>query len=83
MAGIMRRIDSAKRKFAVAPLFRDDMLDVTSEEAPTQIYRLARLVMPRRESQLIQETFRAVDDVGQRKEIFYGLYGLLLLKFVD
>lgn len=74
MAGIMRRIDAGKRKFAVAPLFRDDMLDVTSEEAPTQIYRLARLVMPRRESQLIQETFRAVDDVGQRKEIFYGLY---------
>jgi hypothetical protein len=74
MAGIMRRIDTAKRKFAIAPLFRDDMLDVTSEEAPTQIYRLARLVMPRRESQLIQETFRAIDDVGQRKEIFYGLY---------
>ena len=30
--------------------------------------------MPRRESQLIQETFRATDDVGQRKEIFYGIW---------
>ena len=73
-AMIMRRIDKAKRKFAVAPLFRDDMMDVTATDAPTQIYRLARLVLPKRESQLIQETFRSIDDVGQRKEIFYGLW---------
>jgi len=73
-AMIMRRIDKAKRKFAVAPLFRDDMMDVTAADAPTQIYRLARLVLPKRESQLIQETFRSIDDVGQRKEIFYGLW---------
>ena len=73
-AMIMRRIDKAKRKFAVAPLFRDDMMDVTAVDSPTQIYRLARLVLPKRESQLIQETFRSIDDVGQRKEIFYGLW---------
>ena len=73
-AMIMRRLDKAKRKFAIAPLFRDDMLDVTAADAPTQIYRLARLVLPKRESQLIQETFRSIDDVGQRKEIFYGLW---------
>ena len=73
-AMIMRRLDKAKRKFAVAPLFRDDMMDVTSADAPEQMYRLARLVLPKRESQLIQETFRSVDDVGQRKEMFYGLW---------
>jgi len=73
-AMIMRRLDKAKRKFAIAPLFRDDMMDVTATDAPEQIYRLARLVLPKRESQLIQETFRSVDDVGQRKEMFYGLW---------
>jgi len=74
MAWIMRRLDKAKRKFAVAPLFRDDMMDVTAAEAPEQMYRLARLVLPKREAQLIQETFRSVDDAGQRKEMFYGLW---------
>ena len=73
-AMIMRRIDKAKRKFAVAPLFRDDMMDVTTVDAPVQMYRLARLVLPKRESQLIQETFRSTDDVGRRKEMFYGLW---------
>ena len=74
MAMIMRRIDKAKRKFAIAPLFRDDMMDVTAVDAPVQMYRLARLVLPKRESQLIQETFRSIDDVGKRKEMFYGLW---------
>lgn len=77
MAMIMRRIDKAKRKFAIAPIFRDDMMDVTSTDAPEQMYRLARLVLPRREAQMIQETFRSVDDVGQRKEMFYGLWSTI------
>ena len=73
-AMIMRRIDKAKRKFAIAPLFRDDMMDVTAADSPEQMYRLARLVLPKREARLIQETYRATDDVGQRKEMFYGLW---------
>lgn len=76
-AMIMKRIDRAKAKFAIAPLFKDDMLDVSSAEAPTQIYRLARLVMTKRDSQLLQQTFASVDDVGQRKEIFYGLWSTI------
>ena len=77
MAMIMKRIDRAKAKFAIAPLFKDDMLDVTASDAPEQIYRLARIVMTKRDSQLIQQTFASVDDVGQRKEIFYGLWSTI------
>jgi hypothetical protein len=77
MAMIMRRIDRAKAKFAIAPLFRDDTMDVTSAEAPEQIYRLARLVMTKRDSQLLQQTFASIDDVGERKEIFYGLWSTI------
>ena len=73
-AMIMKRIDRAKAKFAIAPIFRDDVMDVTSAEAPEQMYRLARLVMTKRDSQLLQQTFASVDDVGERKEMFYGLW---------
>ena len=77
MAMIMKRIDRAKAKFAIAPLFRDDTFDVTAQDAPEQMYRLARLVMTKRDSQLIQQTFASVDDVGQRKEMFYGLWSTI------
>jgi hypothetical protein len=76
-AMIMKRIDRAKAKFAIAPLFKDDMLDVASTDAPEQIYRLARIVMTKRDSQLLQQTFASIDDVGQRKEIFYGLWSTI------
>ncbi len=77
MAMIMKRIDRAKGKFAIAPLFRDDTFDVTSTDAPEQMYRLARLVMTKRDSQLLQQTFASVDDVGERKEMFYGLWSTI------
>ncbi len=73
----MKRIDRAKAKFAIAPLFRDDTFDVTSKDAPEQMYRLARLVMTKRDSQLLQQTFASVDDVGERKEMFYGLWSTI------
>jgi hypothetical protein len=76
-AMIMKRIDRAKAKFAIAPLFRDDTFDVTAKDAPEQMYRLARLVMTKRDSQLLQQTFASVDDVGERKEMFYGLWSTI------
>jgi hypothetical protein len=76
-AMIMKRIDRAKAKFAIAPLFRDDMMDVTAKDAPEQMYRLARLVMTKRDSQLLQQTFASIDDVGERKEMFYGLWSTI------
>ncbi|NDF30557.1 MAG: hypothetical protein EB150_10260, partial [Nitrososphaeria archaeon] len=39
MAMIMKRLDRAKAKFAIAPIFRDDTFDVTSKDAPEQMYR--------------------------------------------
>ncbi len=38
-AYIKQRIDRAKAKFVIAPLFRDDVFDVTAPDASTQIYR--------------------------------------------
>jgi hypothetical protein len=76
-AMIMKRIDRAKAKFAIAPIFRDDIFDVTAKDAPEQMYRLARIVMTKRDSQLIQQTFASVDDVGERKEMFYGLWSTI------
>ena len=71
---IALRIDRAKAKFNIAPLFKDDMFDVTSKDASTQVYRLARLVMTKQNSKLIAETFESVDDWGKRKEMVKGLW---------
>ena len=71
---IALRIDRAKAKFNIAPLFKDDIFDVTSKDASTQVYRLARLVMTKQNSKLIAETFESVDDWGKRKEMVKGLW---------
>lgn len=71
---IKRRIDKLKAKLSIAPLFKDDILDVMAKDAPEKIYRLARLVLPQRESRLISEAFFQVDDVGKKKDMFYGLW---------
>jgi hypothetical protein len=71
---IATRIDRAKAKFNIAPLFKDDMFDVVSKDASTQVYRLARLVMTKQDSKLISETFESVDDIGKRKEMVKGLW---------
>lgn len=71
---IARRIDNAKRKFTAIPLFRDDVFDVTAEDAPEKIYRLAAMFVPTRQAKLISETFAGLEEVGKRKELFYGLY---------
>ncbi len=71
---IALRIDRAKAKFNIAPLFKDDVFDVNAKDASTQVYRLARLVMTKQDSKLISETFESVDDVGKRKEMVKGLW---------
>jgi hypothetical protein len=73
-AYIQGRIDKFKAKLTIAPLFKNDILDVTDANAPEQMYRLARLVLPQRESRLISEAFSQVDEVGKKKDMFYGLW---------
>lgn len=74
---IANRIDKLKAKFAIAPLFRDDTFDVTAKDAPIQIYRLARLVLPQNESKLISQAFSSIDDTARRKDVFYGLWSTI------
>jgi hypothetical protein len=76
-AMVQKRIDNFKRKFEVIPFFKDDVLDVTAVDAPQQMYRLARLVLPQRESRLISEAFDSMTDVNQRKDVFYGLWSTI------
>jgi hypothetical protein len=71
---IALRIDRAKAKFNIAPLFKDDQFNVIAPDASTQVYRLARLVMTKQDSKLIAETFESVDDIGKRKEMVKGLW---------
>lgn len=74
---IARRIDSMKRKFTRIPLFRDDTFDVTAADAPDKIYQLAAGIMPTRQARLVSETFSGLEEVGKRKEFFYGLYATI------
>ena len=76
-ADMNRRIDKAKRKFERIPLFRDDTFDVTAQDAPQKMYQLAAMVLPMREARLISETFSGLEEVGKRKEMFYGLYATI------
>lgn len=73
IADINVRIDRFKQRFAIAPMFRDNELDLLDPKAPDYIYRLARLVFPQREAKLAAETFRGLEDLGQRKAFFGGL----------
>ena len=73
VADINVRIDRFKQRFAIAPMFRDNELDLLDPKAPDYIYRLARLVFPQREAKLAAETFRGLEDLGQRKAFFGGL----------
>jgi len=76
-AFIQQRIDRAKAKFVLAPLFRDDVFDVTAKDASSQIYKTAVMIMPKRESKLLAQAFDSVDDVGTKKGIYYGLWGTI------
>ena len=71
------RLDKFKAKFNIAPMFKDNMFDVTAADASTQVYRLARLVMTKYDSRMIAETFEAADDIGKRKEMVKGIWGTI------
>jgi uncharacterized protein len=73
-AAIGQRLDRFKAKFNIAPMFKDDVFDVTAKDASTQVYRLARLVLPKQDSKMYAETFESIDDVGQRKEMVKGIW---------
>jgi hypothetical protein len=55
-------------------MFKNNEFDVTAADAAQSIYRLARLSLPQRDSKLAAEVFKNIEDVGQRKEFFYGLW---------
>ena len=74
---IQQRIDRAKAKFTLAPLFKDDVFDVTAPDASDKIYRLAVMVMPKRESKLLSEAFNSIEEVGKRKNVYYGLWNTI------
>jgi len=77
MEMINYRIDRFKAKFETIPFFKDDTLDVTALDAPEQMYRLARLVLPKAESRVLASSFAAIEDVNARKDAFYGLWSTI------
>ena len=77
MSFIQKRIDNLKAKFTAIPLFENDLLDVTAKDASEKVFRLARTVLPQRESKLITEAFRSAEAVGTKKDIFYGLWATI------
>jgi len=75
---IGERLDKFKSKFEIAPMFKDDVFDVTAPDASTQVYRLARMGgMTRYDSRMIAETFEASTEIGQRKEMVKGIWGTI------
>ena len=76
-AAIGQRLDRFKAKFNIAPMFKDDVFDVMSKDASTQVYRLARLVLPKQDSKMYAETFESITSVGERKEMVKGIWGTI------
>jgi hypothetical protein len=74
---IGERLDKFKAKFNIAPMFKNDVFDVTAKDASTQVYRLARLIMTKYDAKMVAETFEAADDVGKRKEMVKGIWGTI------
>lgn len=71
---VQYRIDRAKAAFSLAPMFHDDVFDVTAQDAADKIYRLAVMVLPTRESKLLAQAFDSIEEVGKKKDIYYGLW---------
>jgi hypothetical protein len=74
---ITKRIDKAKRSLTPIPMFKNNVFDVTTADAQDQVFRLAAMIMPTRESKLIAEVFAGAEETGRRKEIFYGLWNTI------
>lgn len=74
---IQYRIDRIKAAATPIPVFAKETFDVTSSDAGEKIYQLARLVLPKRESKLLSEAFDNMEEVGKRKDVYYGLWGTI------
>jgi hypothetical protein len=72
MEQVQYRIDRFKSKFELVPIFDNNQLDVTADDAAKKIYQYARLVLPRNDAKLMAQAFDDAE-VGLKKEIFYGL----------
>lgn len=77
MKYIQYRIDRLKASGSIIPVFEKETFDVTSVDAGKKIYQLARLVLPQRESRLLAEAFDNMDEVGKKKDVYYGLWGTI------
>ena len=73
-AQIAVRIDRAKAKFSIAPLFRNNEFDLAASDAGSKIYQSARMIMPELDAKMITEAFESTDDLGKRREIFKGIW---------
>lgn len=76
-AYIQHKIDRVKAAGTQAPMFDKETWDVMSPDAAQKIYQLARLVLPKRESRLLSEAFENMEEVGKRKDVYYGLWGTI------
>lgn len=74
---IQYRIDRLKAAATPIPVFEKETFDVTAVDAGTKIFQLARLVLPKRESTLLAEAFDNMDEVGKRKDVYYGLWATI------
>jgi len=75
-AMVAKRIDKFKQKFTPIPYAAMEGLDVMAKDADVQIYRLARLVMPQRDSKLFAQAFDNADE-GTRKAMYSGIWGTI------
>ena len=73
-AQIARRVDNLKRKFTTIPMFEGDQFDVLAKDGYEKVYRLAATIMPTNQARLLAETFDGAEEVGKKKDIFYGLW---------
>ena len=75
-AMVAKRIDKFKQKFTPVPYAAMEGLDVLAKDADVQMYRLARLVMPQRDSKLFAQAFDNADE-GTRKAMYDGIWGTI------
>lgn len=73
-AYIQNRIDRIKALATPVPMFEKEIWDVTVPDAGKKIFQLARVGgLPEKESKLLATAFDVMD-VGQRKDVYYGLW---------
>jgi hypothetical protein len=74
---IQYKIDRARAKLTLSPMFEKEVFDVTAPDASDKIYRLAVMVMPTRDAKMLATAFDTVGEVGKRKDMYYGLWGTI------